>query len=135
MEIIVPGIPAPQGSKRHVGNGRLVESSKALRPWRQAVTYAAIQAHEGRDPFDGPLHLSCEFRFPRLSSHIGKHGLKPGAPHYKISAPDTDKLTRAICDALADAGIYRNDAQIAIIEAEKVYHDQPGVVIYIGPVL
>lgn len=30
--IIVHGIPAPQGSKRHVGNGVLLESSKMVKP-------------------------------------------------------------------------------------------------------
>ena len=29
--------PAPQGSKRHVGGGRLIEASKRVKPWRQAV--------------------------------------------------------------------------------------------------
>jgi crossover junction endodeoxyribonuclease RusA len=35
--IVVRGIPAPQGSKRHVGGGRMIESSRAVGPWREAV--------------------------------------------------------------------------------------------------
>ena len=31
------GIPAPQGSKRHVGGGRMIESCKALKPWRDLI--------------------------------------------------------------------------------------------------
>jgi hypothetical protein len=34
-------LPAPQGSKRHVGNGRMIESSTKVKPWRQAVIAAA----------------------------------------------------------------------------------------------
>ena len=30
----VIGIPGAQGSKRHVGNGVMVESSKKVKPWR-----------------------------------------------------------------------------------------------------
>jgi crossover junction endodeoxyribonuclease RusA len=37
MHIRINGIPAPQGSKRHVGNGVMIESSKAVGPWREAV--------------------------------------------------------------------------------------------------
>ena len=40
----VYGQPAPQGSKRHVGGGRMIESSKAVAPWREAVKWAAIEA-------------------------------------------------------------------------------------------
>lgn len=33
------GLPAPQGSKRHVGEGRMVESSKRVKPWRRQVAW------------------------------------------------------------------------------------------------
>ena len=39
LVVVVYGVPAPQGSKRHVGHGILVESSKKLRPWRDAVRW------------------------------------------------------------------------------------------------
>ena len=38
------GLPAPQGSKRHVGEGRMVESSKRVKPWRRQVA-AAYRDH------------------------------------------------------------------------------------------
>lgn len=44
IEITVHGLPAPQGSKRHVGRGVMVESSKNVKPWRSAVVWAAISA-------------------------------------------------------------------------------------------
>lgn len=31
------GVPAPQGSKTHVGGGRLIESSRQVGAWRDAV--------------------------------------------------------------------------------------------------
>jgi len=34
VEFFVAGAAAPQGSKRHVGGGRVIESSKAFAPWR-----------------------------------------------------------------------------------------------------
>lgn len=40
----VYGEPAPQGSKRHVGGGRMIESSAKVKPWRQDVVAAAREA-------------------------------------------------------------------------------------------
>ena len=36
IEIKVIGLPAPQGSKRHVGHGVMIESSNNVKPWREA---------------------------------------------------------------------------------------------------
>lgn len=36
----VLGLPAPQGSKTHVGEGRMVESSKRVKPWHAYKHYA-----------------------------------------------------------------------------------------------
>ena len=49
IEFVVHGMPAPQGSKKFVGlsksgRGLLVESSKKVKPWRQDVVAAAIEA-------------------------------------------------------------------------------------------
>ena len=33
------GIPAPQGSKRHVGNGIMIEQSASLPAWRNQLIY------------------------------------------------------------------------------------------------
>lgn len=47
LTIVVHGQPAPQGSKRafvnkHTGRAALVESSKKVQPWRQAVVGRAV---------------------------------------------------------------------------------------------
>jgi len=50
IEIRVYGTPAPQGSKKfvgiHRGRGIMVESSKKVKPWRQDVKAAALDALE-----------------------------------------------------------------------------------------
>ncbi|MEY8565172.1 RusA family crossover junction endodeoxyribonuclease [Corynebacteriaceae bacterium 7-707] len=101
----VPGTPRPQGSKRHVGGGRMVEQSKHLPAWRQALIVAARFAHHG-DPITGPVTVRAEFVFPRPKSLKDR----PAPPH--TSAPDTDKLQRAVGDALEQAGVIANDSQI-----------------------
>src|SRR3546814_14230461 len=40
VTLTVHGSPAPQCSKRHVGRGRMIESSQKVKPWRQDVQAA-----------------------------------------------------------------------------------------------
>lgn len=120
----VPGIPAAQGSKRHLGNGVMVESSKRVKPWRTDVRQAAID--HCPEPITGPVALDLEFRFPRPKSHHGTgrnaNQLKPSAPRAHTQKPDLDKLARAIGDALAGIA-YRDDSQIIQTLARKAWED------------
>jgi hypothetical protein len=59
------GDPAPQGSKRHVGGGRLVESSKRVAPWRDTVLSAAFGVG---DCLDGPIVVRMIFSVHRSLS-------------------------------------------------------------------
>lgn len=103
----VEGLPGPQGSKRHVGGGRMVESSKKVKPWRNAVEKAA-KAAQGADwvPLDGPLLLVIEFYMPRPKGHPKTKRTLPDR------VPDQSKLLRATEDALTTAGTYVDDARI-----------------------
>lgn len=64
LAFTVIGTPAPQGSKRHVGGGRMVESSKAVAPWRDSVAWTARgEANKrGVPQFAGPLYVEIRFR-------------------------------------------------------------------------
>jgi crossover junction endodeoxyribonuclease RusA len=102
---------------------RLVDANdKTLRPWRATVALAAVDAAnaDGWQLLDGPVHLACEFRFPRPKSHFGARGVLPSrAGRWHAQKPDVDKLLRAVCDALSDAGVWRDDAQVAVVSASK----------------
>jgi Holliday junction resolvase RusA-like endonuclease len=123
----VTGTAAPQGSKRHVGGGRMIESSKALGPWRERVHAKAVETMVG-PPITLPVRLSVRFTFMRPRSHYRsgrfQHLVKPNAPPVMMSQPDLSKLIRAIEDALTGV-VYRDDAQIVQLYAEKVYGDIP----------
>lgn len=128
LSITVYGTPAPQGSKRHVGRGIMVESSKALKPWREAVKYAALDAIPagGPYPLTGPVRVTATFAFTRPRSHYrtGKHAdlLKPDAPTLHAQTPDLDKIVRSTLDALVYAGVMRDDKQVACIDVVKLWH-------------
>lgn len=131
LSFTVVGVPAPQGSKRGfynkgLGRVQMVESSKKVAPWRQDVAAAAqAAARGGWETPAGPVEVSVTFRLPRPRYHFrtGKraHELKPNAPVYVPKKPDVDKLLRATLDALTSAGVIRDDAQVAVLYAAKLY--------------
>ena len=118
VEVVAYGRPAPQGSKRHVGHGVMVESSKALKPWREAVKQAALDVMDGTAPLDGPLLVRMVFTMPKPKS----------APKRKVTfpdrTPDLSKLARATEDALTDAGVWADDARV--VEYERLAKVFPG---------
>jgi crossover junction endodeoxyribonuclease RusA len=126
----VRGTPAPQGSKRHVGRGILVEAGgPRVKAWREAVRSEAQDAIGGDDPLGGPVYLSVTFLMPRPKSHYrtGKHAaeLRPDAPMWVAQTPDIDKLIRATLDALTDAGAWHDDRQVADLRARQMYAGGP----------
>jgi crossover junction endodeoxyribonuclease RusA len=112
--IIVRGTPAPQGSKRHVGGGRMIEMSKAVGPWREAVRAQTQQAMNHLVPAEGPVTVFIEFYLARPKS-LPK---KVTAPARR---PDLDKLGRAVLDGLTDGGAWLDDGQVIRLMMTKFY--------------
>lgn len=123
LKTFVVGTPAPQGSKRHVGNGRMIESSKKVAPWRQAVAWELAQAKHGM--FTGPVAANIVFYLARPKYHFGtgrnEGKLKDSAPIFSDKKPDLDKLLRSTLDAITTSGAVVDDAQIVLINAVKMY--------------
>jgi crossover junction endodeoxyribonuclease RusA len=129
VTVRVDGNPAPQGSKRHVGHGRMVEASKRLRPWRATVAAAVKAAVGARVPFPvGPVTVTLEFVMPRPVS-TPKRSTPPA-----IRRPDIDKLARAVLDGITGTAI-ADDSQVTLMVAHKriaEIAETPGVVIEIA---
>ena len=135
LSFTVVGLPAPQGSKRHVGGGRMIESSAKVKPWREAVKYAALEEIGSIGLYfpSGPVVADIGFWFSRPKSHYrtGKNAacLRDNAPVYPVGKPDLDKLIRSTFDALTDAGVWGDDSQVVRIYAHKSYAPLPGAYI------
>ncbi len=114
IEFWVPGNPAPQGSKKHVGRGIMIESSKALGPWRERVAVFAHQAMKqaGATPFTGAVTLRMDFVMPRPTSASKTKALPA------TKRPDCDKLARSIGDAVT-AICFVDDSQVIDLRATK----------------
>jgi Holliday junction resolvase RusA-like endonuclease len=124
LVIVVYGEPAPQGSKRHVGNGVMIESSKKVKPWRQDVVTAALAAYyqdvtgewlhsDARAPLDGPLAVRMTFTLRKPASAPKTRRTWPDRK------PDLSKLVRSTEDALVTAGVIADDARIVDLVAAK----------------
>jgi len=124
--IAVEGIPAPQGSKRHVGGGRMIEVSKRLKPWRHSVAVATRAVVRGHAPFDGAVDICLQFVMPRPLA-LAKRLPTPPA----VKRPDIDKIARACLDAITGIAIC-DDSQVVTLRATKriaELGERPGVVI------
>lgn len=124
--LFVPGRPAPQGSKRHVGRGIMIESSKAVGPWRAVVALALGETIPA--PMSGPIHVEAAFVMPRPKSTPKTRATPPA-----VKKPDLDKLLRAILDAGTTIA-WNDDSQIVSIHATKriaELDEQPGVALTI----
>jgi crossover junction endodeoxyribonuclease RusA len=123
----VVGLPAPQGSKRHVGNGVMIESSANVAPWRVSVAFHVRQAmirdrHAGWTSGE-PVFLIAAFYLTRPRT------VRRDVPSVR---PDLDKLLRATLDGLTTSGVVGDDAQIVTIMTSKDYAadgDGPGAVL------
>lgn len=136
---------APQGSKRHVGKGVMIESCANVKSWRLLVVHAAIAA---KVPLlRGPVTMSVVFLFQRPANHYRRDGtLKPlnpslvsatsrEAPAYHCVTPDRDKILRSTQDALKGLA-YTDDARVVGGDSEKrwcVGDERPGALITVIP--
>jgi Holliday junction resolvase RusA-like endonuclease len=123
MKLEVFGMPAPQGSKRHIGRGILLEQSKKVKPWRDAIMRYAIEQKVFNRQLTGALKIEIDFYLPRPLNHRGVRGLKLSAPLWPTTTPDLDKLIRSTLDGLKLAGVVKDDALFVKINASKEYDD------------
>lgn len=148
ITITVFGLPAPQGSKRHVGNGVMVESSKKVKPWRQDVKYAALGATAqipAWRPLNGPLAASMTFTFARPKGHYrtgrNAHLLRDSAPARPAVFPDLSKILRCTEDALTGVVWHDDQRVVEYVRLGKWYAGTdaadvlavPGCVIRVWP--
>lgn len=125
MKFFAIGTPAPQGSKRHVGNGVMVESSKAVGPWREAVAWQAREAYVGKTYGAAVVTLRFVLNAPKYVQADMQRETPKLAPWSHTKKPDLDKLVRSTFDALVTAGLLRDDSGVVRVDAEKRYA-QPG---------
>lgn len=128
FHITVHGTPGPQGSKTRNAAGALYESSAKVKPWREAVKSAALDAlayDDAWQPLTEAVRIDVVFTLKRPKHHYGTGRnagvLKPSAPCFPTGKPDTDKLLRSTQDALKDAGVLLDDSVVSAVFAAKTF--------------
>ena len=133
MIIQIYGEPKPQKRPRASRRGKHIHMYSEKSEWRKHCTE---QLSRFSITFDKPLFVGLVFYMPRPKSHYrtGKfsHLLKDSAPKYHVTKPDCDNLSKAVLDAMTDAGIITDDSIIVKHDIYKKYAtDKAGVKIEI----
>lgn len=115
ITIEVRGIPAPQGSKRHVGGGRMIEQVRAVAPWREAVRHETQHQVPAGQGFARGVAVAAEISF---------HLPRPASAPKRVRLPvrkknDIDKLLRAVLDGLTAGGALTDDGQVTHVTVSK----------------
>jgi Holliday junction resolvase RusA-like endonuclease len=136
IEFTVPGRAEPAGSKRAFpikrANGTVgvsvTDANPRAKTWQAEVRSQAKDAIQDATLLEGPLELSLTFYLRHPKSHFGTgrnaDQLRPSAPGYPTTKPDTTKLVRGVEDALTGV-VWRDDAQIVHQVASKFYTRGP----------
>jgi Holliday junction resolvase RusA-like endonuclease len=128
----VLGDAQPAGSKRAFANkatGKVIvtDDNAKGKPWRQEVRAMALEARHATgvaEPLYGPVALDVTFVRCRPPGHFGTGRnatrVRPSAPAFPVTRPDTTKLLRCLEDALTGV-LWRDDAQVVDQRAKKVF--------------
>jgi crossover junction endodeoxyribonuclease RusA len=127
----VYGLPKPKGSMKCIGargtRKHVLVEQVDDGGWRQQVAAMARRCVEERADPQQPIHVEITFTIPRPKSHFGTGAnarkVKLGAQVWPSThgTGDKDKLERLVLDALQDAGVLVNDAQVVSGFTEKQY--------------
>ena len=129
FEVSVEGTPVPQGSFRHIGNGRIISANPKLNAWRQTIADQVTEKTAVR-LIDESCSVQLVFTLPRPKSVSKSRRERP------TTKPDLDKLVRATLDAISlpkYVQLLTDDSIVTDLHAAKRYadHTPPGVQIFI----
>jgi Holliday junction resolvase RusA-like endonuclease len=93
----------------------------------EAILRDALLPYVPAEPIEGePISLWVCWMFPYPKS-AKKH--QPGSSRAKITRPDGDNLNKMLKDVMTDMGFWKDDALIYAELVQKVYSDEPGIMI------
>jgi len=113
MTLVIHGKPAPQPRVRAYRRGEHagVYTPSMADAWKGQVMLAA-GLYRGQFT-TGPLRLEVEFYLPRPQARKNDD--------YVAVKPDLDNLLKSTMDALTNAGVWRDDSQVAAVVMSKRY--------------
>jgi Holliday junction resolvase RusA-like endonuclease len=110
------GQPRPRAFARG-GKARVYDPGTA-EAWKGDIALAA-RPFLPTEPIDSPIKVAVSFYFPRPARLLRKKDPDGLIPH--TAKPDSDNAAKAVLDALTTIGMWRDDALVSSLIAEKHY--------------
>jgi Holliday junction resolvase RusA-like endonuclease len=132
LVITIPGKPIPLKRHRTTSTGHTYNpQQEEMETTFWVMSYQMPKNTLGQviRPFEGPLKVHFDFfmEIPASTPKLKKPTMV-GIPHFK--KPDADNMIKFYSDA-GNSCIWKDDSQIAILSAKKVYDVNPRTVITI----
>ena len=128
LKMIPPTATAQQKGERVIG-GHVHHYKKKNVAAAEAILRDALLPYVPEEPItDQAIHLGARWIFPYPKS-AKKH--RPGWIRWKITRPDGDNLNKMLKDVMTDMGFWKDDALICSETVQKIYGDEPGILIVI----
>lgn len=128
MTVTVWGLPIAQPRHRvscHGGFAKVyLPKDHAVHGWKDLIAEAAAEHIDKFGPMEGPLSVHLDFLFAAPS--------RRAEGTWRVKRPDLDNLSKAVMDALTDAGAWQDDSQVAELRACKRFGSVSGVEIKIA---
>jgi Holliday junction resolvase RusA-like endonuclease len=120
MRVFIQGLPVGQPRTKATIRGAhaAIYTPETAAAWKAMVAKAVEEAIDL--PIPGPVKLDAEFLFHRPKYHLNAKGIKPNAPTWHTSKPDTSNLVKAVEDCLGGIAFF-NDSQICLGTMSKRY--------------
>ena len=126
LKMIPPTATAQQKGECIMG-GYIHHYKKRNVAQAEAILRDALLPYVPEAPItEKPIALNVLWMFPYPKS-AKKH--KPGWNRYKITRPDTDNLNKMLKDLMTDMGFWKDDALICSETVQKMFSDEPGILI------
>lgn len=110
------GQPRPRAFSR--GGHASVYNPATAEGWKGSIALAA-RASLPPAPIDCPVRVAVSFYFPRPARLLRKKDPDGLIPH--TAKPDSDNAAKAVLDCLTSVGMWRDDALVCSLVAEKYY--------------
>lgn len=81
----------------------------------------ALEIYRPQEPLEGPLSLTVTWYYPKGKSH------KDG--EWRSTKPDTDNIEKLLKDCMTKCSYWIDDAQVVHETVEKIWSDNPGIMI------
>jgi len=126
----VPGEPVAKARPRYNGNTGTVYTPAKTKHYETKVKHEAVK-HAPKELLTGPLEVKLTFYRPMLKSFSKKRRQEAEDGIYRpITKADVDNLAKSILDPM-NGIIYKDDAQVVTLIAEKYYSHEPRVYVEI----